>query len=213
MQKDGKGVNSLSGRGKTICFIDNSNIFAGQLDNNWRIDWVKFYRKIERDGPIWQTYFFASENDQPRDVQSDFYNFLKSKLRWEIELYGLGMKATRCNFCGKYSHYKTEKGVDVGLATKMLILGVNRSFDTAVLVSGDRDYLETVKYIKSLGLRVEIIAWRRSLSNEMEKESSAPVIYLDNLKAEIERTPYSRIVPLEPGIRNNHCDQRVAGDE
>src|SRR5215208_1793062 len=51
----------MTSRGKTICFIDNANVFYGQQDSGWRIDWEKFIKHLEQDEPIWQTYFFASE--------------------------------------------------------------------------------------------------------------------------------------------------------
>ncbi|MBM3243184.1 NYN domain-containing protein [Candidatus Poribacteria bacterium] len=174
-------------RGKTICFIDNSNIFKGQQDLGWRIDWSKFQTKIEEDGSIWQTYFFASENDPPRAIQSTFYRFLKEQLRWEVFLYDLGKKTIKCNQCGHSEVVPTEKGADVGLATKMLILGSNKAYETAILVSGDRDYLETIKFIKNIGLRTEIMGWRTSMSSELAAESSSIVKYLDDLKGEIEK--------------------------
>ena len=64
-------------RGKTICFIDNSNIFHGQQAVAWKIDWEKFQKEMEKDGEIWQTFFFASEEDPPRALQTNFYKFLK----------------------------------------------------------------------------------------------------------------------------------------
>jgi uncharacterized LabA/DUF88 family protein len=174
-------------RGKTICFIDNANIFHGQQDSGWRIDWERFVNYLEQDEQIWQVYFFASETDPPREGASNFYQFLKEHLRWEVIVYSLGRKTIKCENCDQTHTTLVEKGVDIGLATKMLMLAMSRAFETAILVSGDRDYLETVKYIKGMGLRVEVISWRAGLSGEMEAESSAPVIYLDNLKDHIEK--------------------------
>jgi len=174
-------------RGKTICFIDNANIYHGQADNRWRIDWEKFIRFLEEKGEVWQTHFFASETDPPADGATAFYQFLKENLRWEVMLYTLGRRTLRCKDCGHEHTTYAEKGVDVGLATKMLMLAVNQAYETAILVSGDRDYIETVKHIKSRGLRVEVIAWRAGLSSDLEGESSAPVVYLDDLRGQIEK--------------------------
>ena len=79
-----------------------------------------------------------------------------------------------------------EKGVDVALATKLLMLAHNGAFDTAILLSGDKDYLETVMAVKAQGLRVEIVSWRNSLSNDLAAESSKDVVYLDDLRDQIE---------------------------
>jgi uncharacterized LabA/DUF88 family protein len=173
-------------RGKTICFIDNANIFHGQCDARWRIDWERFIKHLEQDGgEIWQTYFFASEHDPPLPAETSFYQFLKEQLRWEVIVYPLGIRTVTCNKCDHTHTTPVEKGVDVGLATRMLTLGINQAYETAILVAGDRDYLETVKFIKGLGLRVEVVAWRSGLSNDLEAESSAPVLFLDDLRKEI----------------------------
>ena len=175
-------------RGKTICFVDNSNIFLGGKNAGWTVDWGKFGQYLSKTDSVWQTHFFASEQDPPKAMQTTFYQYIKNTLRWELHLYELGKRRTNCSKCGNSITTPTEKGVDVGLATKMLVLGVNRAYETAILVSGDRDYLETVQYIKSLGLRVEVVSWRQSLSPQLNPESSSPIIFLDDIKAEIEKT-------------------------
>ena len=86
-------------RGKTICFIDNANIFHGQIDAGWRMDWERFAAYLERDGQVWQTYFFGSVHDPARPEEMAFYDFLKEKLRWEIALYELGKRTIRCPEC------------------------------------------------------------------------------------------------------------------
>lgn len=174
-------------RGKTICFIDNSNVFGGSLQANWRIDYKKLMEKIERDGDIWQVYFFASEQDPPTDNQTSFYHYVKTHLRWECMIYKLGKKSITCPKCRNQWVANAEKAVDIGLAAKMLILAFNRAFDTAVLVGGDRDYLDTVKFVKSQGLRVEMYSWRNSMSSELSEESSVEPVYFEDIREEISR--------------------------
>ena len=77
--------------------------------------------------------------------------------------------------------------MDVGLATKMLMLAFNKAYETAILVSGDKDYLETVRFVKNLGLRVEVISWAGALSPDLRLESSVPVVVLDAIRVQIER--------------------------
>lgn len=70
----------------------------------------------------------------------------------------------------------------------MITLAHNRAFDTAILVAADRDYLETIQAVKANGLRVEIVAWRGTISPQMENESSRLVVYFDDIRNEIELT-------------------------
>lgn len=175
-------------RGRTIVFIDNSNIFMGQLDAHWRIDIKKLIAYMEKAGEVWQTFFFASVTEPPRFEQTNFYAFMKNEMRFNVEIYRLGRKTNKCKKCGKEWTTYVEKGVDVALATKLLTLGNVRAYDTAILAGADRDFLGTIQAVKSLGLRVEIFAWQGTISDEMRAESSSPVIYFDEIRKEIEFT-------------------------
>jgi uncharacterized LabA/DUF88 family protein len=188
-------------RGRTIVFFDNSNAFRGQLHAGWRIDAEKLQAYLSREGEIWQTFFFAAATDPPRYAQTNFYQFLKNKLRYEVMIYELARRTAQCKKCGNSWPTRVEKGVDVGLATKMLTLANARAFDSAILVAADKDYLETVKAIKNIGLRVEIVAWKGSISSEMQSESSRPVIYFDDIRKDIELTvaPDAEAEKLESG--------------
>ena len=177
---------TVPARGKTIMFFDNSNIFHGQKREGWRIDAEKMMAKLESGGPIWQVHFFAAVTDPPRFAQTNFYRMLKERLHWEINIFSLGSKTIRCEKCEHTRRAYVEKGVDVAVASKMLTLAMNRAYETAILCSGDKDYLETVRFVKNLGLRVEIVSFRRSLSNELGNESSSPVLLLDDFRADIE---------------------------
>ena len=176
----------MPNRGRTIVYFDNSNIFHGQRSAGWRIDAEKFQEQLAKDGDIWQVYFFAAVSDPPRFNQTSFYRMLKEKLRWETVIFPLGTKTVHCKKCGASWRSSTEKGVDVAIASKVLTHAINKAFETAILVSGDKDFLETVKTVKNMGLRVEIVSFRNSLSQELANESSAPVILLDDLRNDIE---------------------------
>ncbi len=176
----------MAARGKTIMFFDNSNIFHGQKREGWRIDAEKLMAKLETAGPIWQVHFFAAVTDPPRFAQTNFYRMLKERLHWETNIFSLGSRTLRCDSCGNTRRTYVEKGVDVAVASRMLTLAMNRAYETAILCSGDKDYLETVRFVKSLGLRVEIVSFRRSLSHDLENESSSPVVFLDDVHADIE---------------------------
>ncbi len=173
-------------RGRTIVFVDNANIFHGQLNAGWRIDFKKLQAHLAADGEIWQTFFFASVTDPPRYEQTAFYQFLKRDMHYEVLLFPLGWKTLHCPHCEHRWATRVEKGVDVALATKLLTLANNRAFDTAILAGADKDYLENVRAVKANGLRVEIAAWRGTISQAMEVESSTEVLYFTDVRTRIE---------------------------
>lgn len=84
-------------RGKTIMFVDNSNIFHGSRVAGWRLDAKKLHATLEKGGPIWQTFFFAAVSDPPRYSQTNFYKMLKTELHYEMTVLPLGHKTVNCN--------------------------------------------------------------------------------------------------------------------
>jgi uncharacterized LabA/DUF88 family protein len=181
---------NIMDRGRTILFIDNSNVFKNltKISNDFRIDYKKFHRLLERDGKIWETHFFATEaidNVSYEDKQMEFYNFLKHSLGYVIHTVQLKVRTIHCQNCKTEWTTYTEKGIDVWLATKLLLLLHHDAFDTAILVSGDGDYLEAVKAVRSMGKRVELVAFKASHSKELVDECNR-VIFFEDIAGEIE---------------------------
>ncbi|MBN1645836.1 NYN domain-containing protein [Candidatus Woesearchaeota archaeon] len=58
---------------------------------------------------------------------------------------------------------------DVGLAMDMIRLAPK--LDTIILVSGDGDFTELVKYVRALGCRVEVMAFEKTCSNMLSTEA------------------------------------------
>jgi len=195
----------MHNRGRTIMYVDNSNMFKSLKKVGWKIDAHKLFSRLEQNGEIWQTHFFAAVTDPPRYQQTNFYRILKEELHWETHIFQLGRKTYHCHKCKASWTAYAEKGVDVALATRILTHASNRAFDTAVLLSGDKDYLETVKSIKNLGMRVEIVGFRASMSSALEAESSVPILYLDDIRSEVEL--------VAPTLEDQKVDDLMVDDE
>ena len=50
-----------------------------------------------------------------------------------------------------------EKGVDIALAVKMIALSVEKRCDKIILVSGDYDYAEVIKFVKNNMTKIHIV--------------------------------------------------------
>jgi len=53
--------------------------------------------------------------------------------------------------------YIGEKGVDIALAVKMIALSVEKKCDKIILISGDYDYAEAIKYVKNNMTKIHIV--------------------------------------------------------
>jgi hypothetical protein len=94
----------------------------------------------------------------------------------------LSLDPDECRDCRKKFLFKYEKGVDVALAAQLVIFGgaSPTRLDRIILVAGDGDYKEAIRFVRQrVGRDIQIVSWRRALSNELEKLSNRPTIFLD----------------------------------
>jgi len=63
------------------------------------------------------------------------------------------------------------KSADIPLALKAAQLA--QKVDAIIIVSGDSDYIELVRYLKTLGIRVEVAGVPHSTANIIKKEADA----------------------------------------
>ena len=75
-----------------------------------------------------------------------------------------------------------EKGIDIALATDLISLAWEGAFNTAVIVSGDSDFLDAVRRVKQKGRKVEIASFRNSLAADMRTVGDRTVILDDILE-------------------------------
>lgn len=66
------------------------------------------------------------------------------------------VEATKCAACGHDMRGTEEKGVDTRIVTDMISLAWVNSYDAAVLVSADRDFVPVADFLQAKG-----IIWRR----------------------------------------------------
>jgi uncharacterized LabA/DUF88 family protein len=67
--------------------------------------------------------------------------------------------------------YGGEKKADWDVGIAMDIVRMSDKLDAVVLVSGDGDFTEVLKYIKSRGIRAEVIAFQKSSSSTLLSEA------------------------------------------
>jgi uncharacterized LabA/DUF88 family protein len=60
----------------------------------------------------------------------------------------------KCPHCSGDMRGTTEKGVDVKIATDMLTLGWDDTYDVGVLVSADSDFVPVAEYLKTKGKKI-----------------------------------------------------------
>ena len=112
-------------------------------------------------------YYGSDANDKG---QHRFFDSLRY-MGWEVKTLPLR----------QYEKTLFEKGIDVMLVTDMLVGAFRKVYDTAILCSGDKDYIYSVKAIKELGKRVIIAGFEHSVSKELRLSADGFISLTQNL--------------------------------
>lgn len=59
--------------------------------------------------------------------------------------------------------YMGEKGVDISLAVKMIALSVGKKCDKIILISGDYDYAEAIKFVKDNMTKIHVVKLHKGI--------------------------------------------------
>ncbi|KKM73409.1 hypothetical protein LCGC14_1410780 [marine sediment metagenome] len=161
---------------RVIIFIDNSNIFKGFRKYDIKADYEKLKNVICRDRELNNIFLYEGVVYPISQEKKKWYNGLSKRSGYVI----------KASFDKIVSSGAIEKKVDIKIAIDMISLAYENSYDTAILVSGDGDFIPVVKKIKELGKKVEVWAFRYSLANKLKEELSVEYVnYIDDILSEI----------------------------
>jgi len=151
---------------RVVIVIDGSNFYFGckNLMGRASIDFYKFAVLITGGRKLIRTYYYNAplikNLDEPKyKAQQKFFERLKNMSYLTLKLGRL------VNRNGVY----VEKGIDINIAVDMLKLAQNNAYDTAILVSGDGDFVSAVEGVKDLGKHVEQAYFRSGHSQHLRQ--------------------------------------------
>jgi uncharacterized LabA/DUF88 family protein len=164
---------------RVMTFIDGNNLYHelkgyfGRSD----LDFGKFCSKLTGDRSLVRTYYYNAPVDKAREPdralrQQRFFRSLQSLPYFELRF-------GRLVYFDWPRQSPIEKGVDVKLATDMLVHAFRNSYDTAILVSGDTDYAAALQAVKDLGKHVEVALFGGRQTSLQLREISDRTIQID----------------------------------
>lgn len=161
---------------RVIIFIDNSNIFKGFRKYDIKADYEKLKNTITRDRELRGIFLY----------EGVVYPMSPEKMNWYEELSNRSGYVIKTSFDKIASSGAIEKKVDIKIAIDIISLAYENAYDTAVLVSGDGDFVPVVKKVKEMDKKVEIWAFRYSLANALKEEVNEENLhYLDDILSKI----------------------------
>ncbi|MEQ1645318.1 MAG: NYN domain-containing protein, partial [Pyrinomonadaceae bacterium] len=133
-------------RGRVAVFIDGNNLFHAARFHNIDIDYNKLLRLLLGDGRLLRAFFYTGV-DVGAERQQGFLLWMRRNgfrvVQKELKTF---IDGTR------------KANLDVEIAVDMLSLAGR--YDTAVLVSGDEDFVYAINAVAYKGCRVEIAGFR-----------------------------------------------------
>lgn len=136
----------LGYRGRVAVFIDGNNLFHAARFHNIDIDYNKLLRILIGDGRLLRAFFYTGV-DVGAERQQGFLLWMRRN----------GFRVVQKELKTFYDGTR-KANLDVEITVDMLSLAGR--YDTAVLVSGDEDFVYAVNAVAYRGCRVEVAGFR-----------------------------------------------------
>jgi uncharacterized LabA/DUF88 family protein len=140
-------------RGKVAIFIDGNNLFHAARSHNLDIDYNKLLRVLLGDGRLFRAFFYTGV-DAGAERQQGFLLWMRRN----------GFRVVQKELKTFYDGTR-KANLDVEIAVDMLSLAGR--YDTAVLVSGDEDFVYAVNAVAYKGCRVEVVGFRSNTAPKL----------------------------------------------
>ena len=133
-------------RGRVAVFIDGNNLFHAARFHNIDIDYNRLLRVLLGDGRLLRAFFYTGV-DAGAERQQGFLLWMRRN----------GFRVIQKELKTFYDGTR-KANLDVEIAVDMLSLAGR--YDTAVLVSGDEDFVYALNAVAYKGCRVEVAGYR-----------------------------------------------------
>ena len=172
---------------RVMVFVDGSNLYHSLREDYGRtdLDFTSLGPTLcGTDRELVRVYYYNARVDQSKEPQryadqQRFFDRMRRIPKLEVKLGALVYR----NFP---KERPIEKGIDVRIATDMVMHAVRGNYDTAILVSGDTDFTDALQAVKDLGRNVEVALFGTGFSSRRLRDVADDVIsiappYLDGL--------------------------------
>ena len=143
----------LGYRGRVAVFIDGNNLFHAARFHNIDIDYNKLLRVLLGDGRLLRAFFYTGV-DVGAERQQGFLLWMRRN----------GFRVIHKELKTFYDGTR-KANLDMEIAVDMLSLAGR--YDTAVLVSGDEDFVYAVNAVAYKGCRVEVAGFRSNTAPKL----------------------------------------------
>jgi len=160
---------------RVAVFIDGNNFYYGLRKIYGKnkslkdFDFEHFANFLSRNEKVVAIYYYNAQLDREFNPskfksQKEFFQKLKSIPNFNLVL----CRLLKRNIAKTNKHYYIIKEDDIHMAVDMVDGSAYDTFDTAVLVSGDGDFVPAVKSVKNRNKKVENVYFNKSSSRNLK---------------------------------------------
>lgn len=171
---------------RVAIFIDGSNFYHSVKEtfdvHDNQVDFAKLIEVLRKDRLLFGVYYYNAPLDRGYNFeiyrkQQKFFSELRKIPGFHVILCNM-RKLKRADGTLEFA----VKGDDIYLATDMLSFAYENVYDTAVLVSGDGDFVPLIKKVQKLGKNVENAYFSVSRSDFLRNVCNSSVLLDEAMK-------------------------------
>ena len=161
---------------RVAVFIDGNNFYFGLRkiygkDKSLKsFDFERFANFLAGEGKVVSIHYYNAQLDKEFNhrkfkSQKDFFAELRMIPNFHLVL----CKLLKRNIVGTNKHYYIIKEDDINMAVDMVDGSADNSFDIAILVSGDGDFVPAVRSVKRRHKKIENVYFKGSSSRSLKE--------------------------------------------
>jgi len=173
---------SYASKPRASIFVDAANMFYAQRENGWHLDYKRVYDFLSEEYQITGAYYFTSTPSYENTDQIKAYRqFRKALIHIGYTVVDKEVHIIHDKETGE----KLLKGnLDVEITLKML--ASMPSYDVAIILGGDRDFIPVVDHLRNSG-KAAIIYGRRQMTALDLINVANKFIDLNDIRNQIEK--------------------------
>jgi len=148
---------------KVAIFVDGSAMFYAQRDNGWHIDYRNVYHYFTDNRELSGAWYFTAS---PPPTDADRVKRYRS-FKYVLQQIGYSVKDkdVRILYDKDTGQVKLKGNLDIELVFRMLATAA--TFETAILLGGDSDYIPVIDHLINNGKKVIIVGRKQSTANDL----------------------------------------------
>jgi len=167
---------------RVAIFVDGANMFYAQKQGKWRIEYKKVLQYFTDNRELAFAYYFTATPPVYKTDAIDKYRRFRQAL---IHIgYSVIDKEVKVYEDKETGQVKLKGNLDIDMAFKML--SGHGSYDEAVVLGGDADFIPIIQYLTNLGKTVVCVG-RKDMTAIDLINASTRFIELDSLRGRIEK--------------------------